>query len=124
MVLTDQGVEATPSGLLEAEAEMLQDTGAVGVLWCGRGATALYFACKVARNRQRDRHRTEMIIPATTCISVPWTCLLAGLTPRFADIDPSDGILRLETVKERANERTCAVVPTHLYGQTAQLDAI
>ncbi|MEX0893741.1 MAG: DegT/DnrJ/EryC1/StrS family aminotransferase [Gemmatimonadota bacterium] len=47
-----------------------------------------------------------------------------GATPVFVDIDPASYNLDPVEVGERVTERTKAVIPVHLYGRMANLDAL
>jgi dTDP-4-amino-4,6-dideoxygalactose transaminase len=50
--------------------------------------------------------------------------VLAGATPRFADVDPRTLLLTPETLAAAITDRTTAVVVVHLYGQTVDVDAV
>ena len=107
------------------EAELLSQTGGVAVEWYGRAATALYRAYTVAQRHSGARtNEAEVILPSISCATPANAALLAGVTPRFADVDLSTGMPTLAHVQERWSPRTCAVVFIHLFGQTADLSAI
>jgi dTDP-4-amino-4,6-dideoxygalactose transaminase len=86
------------------------------------GTAALTVALQTLRHRLPERR--EVIIPAYTCPlvalavgSVPGLRLLAcDLLPRSIDLDPD----KLEAL---CTERTLAVVPTHLGGRVADVEA-
>jgi len=63
----------------------------------------------------------EVILPSISCATPANAALLAGLTPRFADIHPATGMPTLASIQARWTPRTCAVVFIHLFGQTADL---
>ncbi len=50
--------------------------------------------------------------------------LCAGLSPRFADVDPDLLTLSATTVEPALGPRTKAVVVTHLYGQLADVEPL
>jgi perosamine synthetase len=58
----------------------------------------------------------EVIVPAYTCSVVAHAVILSGNVPRFVDIDPGNFNMRLDEVEAALNERTGAVVATHLFG--------
>jgi dTDP-4-amino-4,6-dideoxygalactose transaminase len=99
---------------------LLDDSGHQAIFWCGRGATALFVAIKAAASL-RNAHTAEVILPAMSCTSPGNAVRLAGLCPRFADVDPASGLATLETIRKRYTRKTCAVVFINLYGQTAEL---
>ena len=66
----------------------------------------------------------EIIFPALTFWVVPELARVAGLTPVFADVDPRTYTIDPESFERAITPRTCAVVPTHLYGLTCDMDAV
>jgi dTDP-4-amino-4,6-dideoxygalactose transaminase len=108
--------------LQPVEADLLHDTCGTAIEWYGRAATALYRAYDVARKSAGAKpQEAEVILPSISCATPANTALLAKVTPRFADADPSTGMPTLESIQERWTSRTCAVVFIHLFGQTADL---
>lgn len=47
-----------------------------------------------------------------------------GAKPVFVDIDPKTYNINPELIEERITERTKAIIPVHLFGQTADMDPI
>jgi dTDP-4-amino-4,6-dideoxygalactose transaminase len=84
------------------------------------GRMAFYYILK-ALDLPRD---SEIVIPALTFWVVPEMARLAGLRLVFADIDPNTFLLDPECLERAITPRTRAVVPTHLYGVTCDMDAI
>lgn len=121
MILDHSRLCDTPALLRPAEEKVANTLGATLLVWCGRAATGLYWAYRVAQQCGRPVRRAEIILPSIACASPAATALAAGCRPRFADVDPSTGMLTLETVRDRCCEATRAVVFIHLYGQTADL---
>jgi dTDP-4-amino-4,6-dideoxygalactose transaminase len=66
----------------------------------------------------------EVVVPANTFIATVEAVVLAGATPRFADVDPDTLLLTAEGLAAVITPRTSAVIAVHLYGQTADMDAI
>jgi dTDP-4-amino-4,6-dideoxygalactose transaminase len=60
--------------------------------------------------------RSEIILPAYTDQSVPEVIVEKGFQPVFIDIDNSDHNMNSDEVVRKSNERTGAVVVTHLFG--------
>jgi dTDP-4-amino-4,6-dideoxygalactose transaminase len=66
----------------------------------------------------------EVIVPANTFVASAAAIVLAGATPRFADVDPETLLLSEKTVEAEITNRTRAVLAVHLYGQTPDMDAL
>ncbi|MEO8036791.1 MAG: DegT/DnrJ/EryC1/StrS family aminotransferase [Acidobacteriota bacterium] len=66
----------------------------------------------------------EVIVPAYSFFATAGVVHRLGATPVFADIDLVDYNLDPARVEERITSRTKAIMPVHLYGQTAPMDAI
>jgi dTDP-4-amino-4,6-dideoxygalactose transaminase len=121
MMLAPEGLVSTPACLRGAEADLLADHDGE-VLFCGRGATALYLSFALARRPDDDQ--PEVVLPAASCATPANAACLAGYRPRFADVDPQTGLTTLEAIQARVTPATRAVVFIHLYGQTADLSAL
>jgi dTDP-4-amino-4,6-dideoxygalactose transaminase len=67
---------------------------------------------------------SEIIFPALTFWVVPEIARRAGLTPVFVDVDPLTFNLDPNRFEKAINERTRAVVPTHLYGRPCEMKEI
>lgn len=123
-ILTNHAIEATPPNFLQAEVGLLQQTGGQQVLWAGRAATALQVAYEMATLRRPEITAPEVIVPAMMCATAANSAILAGLTPRFADVGAETGLISLETVQERFTQNTVAVVAIHLLGNIVAMDAL
>jgi dTDP-4-amino-4,6-dideoxygalactose transaminase len=66
----------------------------------------------------------EVITAANTCIPTIVGIERAGAVPVLADVDAVTYTLDPEQVERRLTRRTRALLPVHLYGQTANLDAL
>jgi len=111
--------------LRPVEADLLRDTDGRAIEWYGRAATALYRAYRIARKFAGALDQeAEVILPSISCATPANAALLAGVTPRFADVDPATGMPTLESIQQRWTRQTCAVVLVHLFGQTADLRAL
>jgi dTDP-4-amino-4,6-dideoxygalactose transaminase len=108
--------------LQPVEADLLRETGGAAIEWYGRAATGLYRAYTIARKLSgAQAQEAEVILPSISCATPANAALLAGVAPRFADVDPSSGMPTLESIQQRWTPQTCAVVFIHLFGQTADL---
>jgi dTDP-4-amino-4,6-dideoxygalactose transaminase len=66
----------------------------------------------------------EVICPAFTFYATAESIARRGATPVFADIDPVTLNLDPEDVAAKVTGRTRAIMPVHLFGRPAPLDAI
>jgi dTDP-4-amino-4,6-dideoxygalactose transaminase len=101
----------------EAWATYCGTTECVGV---GNGTDALQLALMALGIGAGD----EVIVPGNTFIATAEAVVLAGATPRFADVSPDTLLLTAETVQAAITPRTKAVIVVHLYGQVADMDSI
>ena len=107
--------------LQPVESDLLSGTAGLAIEWYGRAATALYRAFQLAKGLRGNGQGVEVIIPSISCATPANTALLAGVTPRFADVEAETGMPTLEMIQERWTASTAAVVFIHLYGQTVDL---
>ena len=70
------------------------------------------------------RRGDEVIIPPFTFVATASSVLLAGAVPVFADVDPDTMMLDPAAVAACVTERTAAVMPVHLAGAAADIEAI
>ncbi len=66
----------------------------------------------------------EVIVPAFGFVAAANMVLSVGLTPVFADVTPDTWLLDPAEIDRLATARTKAVVPLHLYGNVADMDAM
>jgi perosamine synthetase len=66
----------------------------------------------------------QVIVPSFTFAATANAVVLAGGIPVFVDIDPATFCLDPGAVKAAVTSRTRGIVPVHLYGHPADMDAI
>jgi len=66
----------------------------------------------------------EVICPTFSYIATGDSASLLGATPVFVDVLPDTFNIDLAQIEARITPRTKAIVPVHLYGQSADLDPI
>ena len=114
------GMIAQGPKVAELESEFAASIGARHVVAVNNGTTALIAALEVLDLQPGD----EVITSPFTFVATLNAILQAGATARFADISTSDFNVRAESVKGLINDRTKVLMPVHLYGQTADMDAL
>lgn len=65
----------------------------------------------------------EVITAANTFIATAEAISHCGATPVFADCDPDTYTLDPESAEKAVTSRTKAIIPVHLFGQSADMDA-
>lgn len=108
----------TVSDLENAIAQYVGTKRAVG---CASGSDAIMLALMGLGIQPGD----EVICPAYTFFATGGYTTRAGATPVFADIDPVTYNMDPEHVRQVAKKctRLKAIMPVHLYGQAADMDA-
>lgn len=66
----------------------------------------------------------EVIVPAFTWVATANVVLYCGATPVFADVDPVTFNIDVADAARRVTARTRAVLPVHLFGLCADMDAL
>ncbi len=66
----------------------------------------------------------EVIVPTNSFVASAEAVVLAGATPRFADVSPGTLLLTPDAVEEAITPRTRALIVVHLYGQMPDMDAL
>ena len=94
--------------------------GGAKVVTCGNGTDALQAALMALDLKAGD----EVIVPAFSFVSPAEMVALLGLQPVLADVDPRTFNLDPAAVRQVVTNKTRAVIPVHLFGQTAPMDEI
>ena len=97
--------------------------GYCGARYCvgvGSGTDALILALWACGVSAGD----EVIVPAHTFIATAAAVRLLGARPVIVDIEATSRCLAPELLEAAITERTRAIVPVHIHGQMADLDAI
>src|SRR6201997_1659153 len=87
---------------------------------CANGTDALYLAMAALKVRPGD----EVITTAHSWISTSAMITHAGAVPVFCDTDGATFTIDPEAIEAAITPRTVGIVPVHLYGQPADMDAI
>jgi dTDP-4-amino-4,6-dideoxygalactose transaminase len=84
------------------------------------GTSALHLAMRCLDIGAGD----EVITTPFTFIATAWAISYVGAEPVFVDIDPVRRTLDPKKLEGAITERTKAIIPVHLYGMPADMDAI
>ena len=90
------------------------------VIPCANGTDALQIALMALGLKPGD----EVITPSFTYIATTEVIALLHLVPVFVDVLPDTFCIDPSKIEEAITPKTKAIVPVHLYGQCADMDAI
>lgn len=102
------------------EMELAAYLGVKHVIACGNGTDALQVAMMALGLKPGD----EVITASFTFVATVEVLALLGLVPVFADVLPGAFNLDPADVARKVTPRTKAIVPVHLFGQSADMDAM
>jgi len=104
----------------EFEEKFASYCGTKHALAVSNGTTGLHLALATLGIKAGD----EVIIPDLTFVATANAVAYTGATPVLADIDADTLCLDPVSVKSLVSPRTKAIVPVHLYGHPADMDAL
>lgn len=90
------------------------------VIPCANGTDALQIAMMALNLKQGD----EIILPSFTYVATAEVIKLLGLTPVLVDVNETDFLIDVSKIESAITPNTKAIVPVHLFGQCANMDAI
>ncbi len=104
----------------EFEQAFASYCGAHAAVGVASGTDAIAIALRAVGVESGD----EVIVPANTCAPTVAGVEAAGAVPALADVDARTWTLDPASAAARVTERTRAIVPVHLYGLCADVDAL
>lgn len=94
--------------------------GVKHVIPCANGTDALQIAMMALGLQPGD----EVITPSFTYIATTEVVALLRLKPVFVEVDSKTFCMDVESLKKAITPKTKAIVPVHLYGHAANMEAI
>lgn len=104
----------------EFEKELAAYNGSKHVIACANGTDALQIAMMALGLQPGD----EVITASFTFVATVEVVGLLGITPVFADVLPGTFNLDPADIERKITPKTKAIVPVHLFGQLADMEAI
>jgi perosamine synthetase len=98
-------------------AELCGTKAAIGVC---NGTVALHLAMLTLDVRAGD----EVLVPSLTYIATANAVRYVGAEPVFVDVDPETWCIDPKKIEDAITPRTKGIIPVHLYGHPADMDAI
>lgn len=102
------------------QKELEQYLGAGHVIPCANGTDALQVSMMALNLKPGD----EVITTSFTFIATAEVIALLQLTPVLVDVDPDTFNIDLKAIERAITPKTKAIVPVHLFGQTAPMEEI
>ncbi len=102
------------------QKELEEYLGVKHVIPCANGTDALQIALMALGLKPGD----EVITPSFTYIATTEVMALLGLKPIFVEVDKDTFCMDPAVIEAAITSKTKALVPVHLYGQAANMDAI
>ncbi len=102
------------------EADFARYCGTSFAVAVNSGTSALHLALLAAGIGPGD----EVITVSATFVATTAAIVNAGATPVYVDIDPATWTMRPDLIAASVTSRTRAIMPVHLHGRLADMDAI
>ncbi len=124
----DQGIQAVIDTTAFVKGKVVKDfednlanyLGTKHVISCGNGTDALQVAMMGLGLKPGD----EVITTSFTFIATAEVIALLGLIPVLVDCDPDTYNITPEAIKKAITSKTKAIVPVHIFGQSAPMEEI
>jgi dTDP-4-amino-4,6-dideoxygalactose transaminase len=100
------------------ERDYAKFIGVEHVVGVANGTDALELALRATGVKQAD----EVILPANTFIATAEAVSRIGAVPVLVDVDPDQLLIDPLQAEQAITRRTRAIVPVHLFGQTAPME--
>lgn len=85
------------------------------------GTSALQVALQALKEIHHWNDGDQVIVPATTFVATADIVLHNRLVPVFVDVDPTIYNINVDLIEAAITDRTRAIIPVHLFGQSANM---
>lgn len=102
------------------QSELEEYLGVKHVIPCANGTDALQIALMAIDAKPGD----EILTPSFTYVATCEVIALLGLKPVFVEVYPNTFNIDIEDLTAKISSKTKAIIPVHLYGQCANMEAI
>jgi UDP-2-acetamido-2-deoxy-ribo-hexuluronate aminotransferase len=116
----DQAVFINGPQVKKFGVELASYLGCKHVIPCANGTDSLQIAMMTLGLQPGD----EVIVPSFTYVATAEVIALLRLIPVMVDVEPDYFGIDIAQVENAITPRTKAIVPVHLYGQSADMEAI
>lgn len=106
--------------VFELEDKLSEYTGVKHSIACSNGTDALLLAMMAIGIKEGD----EVITTPFTFIATAETIAFLGAVPVFVDIEEDSYNIDSKKIEEKITDKTKAIMPVSLYGQTSDMDSI
>lgn len=108
----------------ELEERFADIHGAKYALFTNSGTSALKIALHALKDRYGWKDGDEVIIPSVTFVATMNVVLMNNLKPVLVDVKKNTANINPGLIKKAITKRTRAIIPVHLLGQPADMEAI
>ena len=116
----ESGALAQGEKVAELERDFAEFVGVKHAIATSNGTTALHLALLSAGIGKGD----EVITTPFSFMASATSIIFTGARPVFADIEPETFTLDPESVRRALTPQTKAIMPVHLYGQSADMEPL
>ena len=102
------------------EKEFADYIGVKYAISCGNGTDALHIALRAMDIKDGD----EVITTPFTFFATAEAIASVGAIPVFVDVSPDSYCIDVNKIESAITDKTKAILPVHIYGQPAEMDAI
>lgn len=106
------------------ETELANLHGRKYAIFLNSGTSALHIALQVLKDKHGWKDGDEVIVPAVTFIATSNVVLHNRLKPVFVDVEDDYFSIDPKKIEEKITKRTRAIMPVHLFGQSADMNPI
>ena len=108
----------------ELERRFAEIHGAKYAIFTSSGTAALKVSLHALKDKHGWKDGDEVIIPAVTFVATMNAVLMNNLKPVLVDVRAETANIDVELTSQSITKKTVAILPVHLLGQPAEMDAI